>query len=180
MQDRWSEEITMKLTANQLRDIILEEIKNSSSKKKKLSEAITRITEDEVAAWKAGDWGYVSGDEVGPPEHDHEEFLHGHESGHPQDDEGYMVKSRMVSMKMMAEDICKLLDAQDQLPGWAQDHVAVAHENLQQVHGYLMGDSKLGAIQEGHSRITSKELEEWSLGNWGFLDDSEDLQSKDD
>lgn len=142
----------MKLTASQLRKIILEEM--NSSKKKNLSEAITRITEDEIAAWKQGDWGYVSGDAEMPGEaHDHEQFLHGHESGHPADDEGYMVKSRMSSMKQMAADICELLDSQDQLPSWAQDHVAVAHENLQQVHGYLMGDSKLDAMHELHNRI---------------------------
>ena len=89
-----------------------------------------------------------------------------------------MAKSRMVSLKSMAADICKLLDMQDQLPAWAQDHISVAHENLQQVHGYLMGDSKLDSIHESHSRITSKELEQWSKGNWDFLDEAEDSQSK--
>lgn len=54
----------MKLTQKQLRNIVREEIKNVVSGKKNLSEAMTRITEDEVAAWKRGDWGYVSGDSL--------------------------------------------------------------------------------------------------------------------
>lgn len=29
-----------------------------------MNEAMTRITEDEIAAWKKGDWGYVSGDNL--------------------------------------------------------------------------------------------------------------------
>jgi hypothetical protein len=71
---------------------------------------------------------------------DPKRFLHGED---PDDDEGSMVKSRLYSMKQMAEDVCDLLNAGDQLPGWVQDHIAVAHENLQQVHGYLTGASGL-------------------------------------
>lgn len=54
----------MKLTPAQLRKIIREEVKKAASGKKNLSEAMTRITEDEIAAWKRGDWGYVSGDNL--------------------------------------------------------------------------------------------------------------------
>ena len=67
---------------------------------------------------------------------DAERFLHGED---PQDSEGAMAKVRLVSMCKMAEELGSLLQNDDQLPGWVQDHIAVAHENLQQVHGYLMG-----------------------------------------
>ena len=70
---------------------------------------------------------------------DPQRFLHGHDSGHPHDDEGYMLKLRLASLKKMACDLCELVDEGDQLPGWSQDHIAVAHENLQQGHGYLTG-----------------------------------------
>jgi len=193
----------MKLTAIQLRNIIREEVKKATLGKKNLSEGMTRITEDEVAAWKKGDWGYVSGDVMPEPGHDHQEFLHGSDEGHPHDDEGYMVKSRMASMKKMAEDVCGLLDSEDQLPAWVQDHVAVAHENLQQVHGYLMGDEEMRSYQqsapvslekppmpigesrnrksnnlnEAHTRVTQEEMKAWMRGDWGFVsEDSEEDQ----
>lgn len=72
-----------------------------------------------------------------------ERFLHGSEHGEPHDDEGYMAKSQLASMKEMAWEVCELLDSDDQLPGWVQNHLAVAHENLRQVHGYLRGDEVL-------------------------------------
>jgi len=126
-------------------------------------------------------------------------FLHGSDSGHPMDDEGYMVKSQMASLKEMASEVCDLLNDEDQLPGWVQSHVAVAHENLQQIHGYLTGDEKMRNSQqlqsmmplvpesfkhfnklvEGHSRITTQEIEEWKKGNWGFLEEDVN-ESKDD
>ena len=111
-------------------------------------------------------------------------FLHGSESGHPHDDEGYMVKSRLYSLKKMAHDICELTQPEDQFPGWVQDHISVAHENLQQVHGYLTGDEALrsysmkkpgmaeSVLRESHSRITREEKEAWLRGEWGF--ESED------
>lgn len=71
---------------------------------------------------------------------DPQRFLHGED---PEDDEGSMVKGRLYSMKEMAEEVCELLHSGDQLPGWVQDHIAVAHENLQQVHGYLTGSEAL-------------------------------------
>ena len=77
--------------------------------------------------------------------HDHQEFLHGHESGHPVDDEGYMVKSRMSSMKKMADEIDEMLDTEDQLPGWVQDLVATAHNDLQHVYDYLSGDAEMNS-----------------------------------
>lgn len=135
----------MKLTATMLRKIIAEEISKARPKKTKLSESITRITEDEMAAWKGGNWGYVAGDDHEPAVDfdDDDSFLHGSEHGDVIDDEGYMAKSQLASMKEMAYEVCELLDGDDQLPGWVQNHLAVAHENLRQIHGYLTGDAKL-------------------------------------
>ena len=63
-------------------------------------------------------------------------FLHGED---PHDSEGEMAKGKLMSMCEMAEELAQLLQEDDQLPGWVQDHISVAHENLQQVHGYLIG-----------------------------------------
>lgn len=73
---------------------------------------------------------------VGVSGKDPKRFLHGED---PDDSEGAMVKSRLHSMKKMARELCEIIEENDQLPGWVQDHIAVAHENLQQVHGYLTG-----------------------------------------
>ncbi len=122
-----------------------------------------------------------------PAAHDHNQFLHGFDDGHPQDDEGGMVKSRMYSMKKMAAEVCGLLDDDDQLPGWVQDHISVAHENLRQVHGYLMGENAKAShdmtnesrrnrsklMRESHARITKEEMEAWGRGEWGFTSEDE-------
>lgn len=147
----------MKLTASQLRRIIAEE----------------------VSLVKTGD-------------KDPQRFLHGYESGHPMDDEGYMIRSRMVDVKEIAETICSLLDDGDQLPAWVQDLVASAHADLEHVKHYLVGDEKLRAhkggampmgesrrrssrrLSEGHARITSREMEQWKSGNWGFVSESDE------
>lgn len=63
-------------------------------------------------------------------------FLHGED---PDDSEGAMAESRLGSLAKMAEELSMILEPDDQLPGWVQDHISVAHENLQQVHGYMMG-----------------------------------------
>ena len=138
-----------------------------------LLEGHARITEEEMAAWKSGDWGFTS---KSPSGHDHQEFLHGHESGSPMDDEGDMVKSRMASMKKMAAEICDMLDADDQLPAWAQDLLATSHNDLRHVHDYLVGGRSLSHSQvsearlvEVHNRITSKEIAAWKRGDWGFV-----------
>jgi hypothetical protein len=106
-------------------------------------------------------------------------FLHGSESGHPMDDEGYMLKSRMSSMKKMASELCGLLDNDDQLPGWVQDLVATSHNDLQHVYDYLMGDSALDSqmheskkskkLNESYKRITQDELDAWKQGDWGYV-----------
>lgn len=90
---------------------------------------LRKIIEEEFAAMTGAD--------------DSRRYLHGYEAGHPGDDEGYMAKSRLFSVSQMAEELCNLLKSGDQLPGWVQDHLAVAHENLQQIHGYMMGDEAL-------------------------------------
>lgn len=140
---------------------------------KSLLEGHARITEEEMAAWKSGDWGFTSQHDGG---HDHQEFLHGHESGHPGDDEGDMVKGRMASLKKMAAEICDMLDPDDQLPAWVQDLLATSHNDVRHVHDYLsgvkgpakhpMGESRLS---EGHSRITQEEFSAWKRGDWGFV-----------
>jgi hypothetical protein len=120
---------------------------------------------------------------------DPQRFLHGFESGHPMDDEGYMVKSRMSDVKDMAETICGLIEMGDQLPAWVQDLVASAHTDLEHVKDYLEGDEKLRAygktktsipmgesrkrkaksLKEGHARITQEEFAAWKSGDWGFV-----------
>lgn len=184
----------MKITAEQLKKIIRETVESELNEKKNLSEAMTRITAEEVEAWKKGDWGYVAGDEVAQDDdvdhgmmdmtdsQDTERFLHGHEHGHPHDDEGAMVKSRLYSVKEMAHDLCDTIENEDQLPGWVQDHISIAHENLQQVHGYIMGQQnavehgkqldRIGeaktTLSEAHNRITKEEMDAWMRGEWGF------------
>jgi len=70
---------------------------------------------------------------------DPQRFLHATEDEQRGDDEGAMAKSRLNSLREMCDELCQILNDDDQLPGWVQDHLAVAHENLQQAHGYLMG-----------------------------------------
>ena len=48
----------MKLTTTQLRSIIREEVQKASGRRR-LSESHSRISANELAAWKSGDWGYV-------------------------------------------------------------------------------------------------------------------------
>lgn len=123
----------MKIKIAELRSLIRES----------LNEGHARITSEEVEAWKKGDWGFVSSSDDSQQHDDPERFLHGHESGHAHDDEGYMVKSNLYSMKKMAEEVCELVKPGDQLPGWVQELLAISHENLSHVHRYLTGDEAL-------------------------------------
>jgi len=107
---------------------------------------------------------------------DSQRFLHGFESGHPKDDEGYMIKSRMADVKEMAETICELLEMGDQLPAWVQDLVASAHTDLEHVKDYLVGDEKMrnykqggAGLAEAYTRITPDEIKAWMKGDWGFV-----------
>ena len=94
---------------------------------------LRRIIKEEMAA------SFAPGDAGKDPKR----FLHGFESGHPMDDEGYMIKSRMADIKEMAATICDLLEMEDQLPGWVQDLVAGAHRDMEHVRDYLVGDEKM-------------------------------------
>lgn len=62
-------------------------------------------------------------------------FLHGED---PEDSEGGMALGQLNAICEMAEELVGLLNSDDQLPGWVQNHITVSHENLRQVHGYLM------------------------------------------
>ena len=176
----------MKLTATQLRNIIREEVKKATLGKKNLSEGMARITEDEVAAWRSGNLGYVSGDSKPESGHDHEEFLHGSEEGHPYDAEGDMVKSRLSAMSKMSGEISELLHDEDQLPAWVQDLVATSHNDLQHVYDYLTGEASEMASQqtmpvgearnnksknlnESHTQVTQDEMRAWMRGDWGYI-----------
>jgi len=179
----------MKLTAIQLRSIIHEEVKKATLGKKNLSEGMARITADEVAAWRSGNLGYVSGDAT-EPGHDDQEFLHGSEEGHPHDAEGDMVKSRLGSMAKMSNEISELLHDEDQLPGWVQDLVATSHNDLQHVYDYLTGEASEMAAQqtmpvgearnnksknlnESHAQVTQEEMRAWMRGDWGYVSESD-------
>lgn len=59
-------------------------------------------------------------------------FLHG-----GQDPEGGMALSKLHRMCHMTQMLTDILHEDDQLPGWVQDHISVAHENLAQVFGYI-------------------------------------------
>jgi hypothetical protein len=118
---------------------------------------------------------------------DSDRFLHGGEAGQPFDDEAYMIKSQMLSIKQMASQVCDMLESGDQLPAWLQSHVAVAHENLRQAHGYLMGDAVLDSapkephfMNESYSRITQEEMSAWMKGDWGFVSDLKESNFSDD
>jgi len=67
-------------------------------------------------------------------------FLHD-PKGAPED-EGSMVKAQLKAIEETAADLAKLLVDEDQLPGWVQNHVSVAEENLAQVASYLRPKSK--------------------------------------
>lgn len=79
-------------------------------------------------------------------------FLHGED---PQDSEGAMAKGKLISICEMAAELADLLQDEDQLPGWTQDHISVAHENIQHVHGYLIYKDSSNAqsdVSEGFIR----------------------------
>jgi len=61
-------------------------------------------------------------------------FLHDEKNPDP---EGAMVKSRLHRIVEMSKDLHGMLANEDQLPGWVQDHVTAAHENLSQVYSYM-------------------------------------------
>lgn len=103
-------------------------------------ETLRRIIREEYESWGVG-------------EKDPTRFLHGED---PKDSEGAMAKGKLMSLCKMAEELAELLQDEDQLPGWTQDHISVAHENIQQVHGYMTGkaasDGQPG-MSEGRRRL---------------------------
>ena len=103
---------------------------------------LRRIIKEEVSLAKVGD-------------KNPQRFLHGFDSGHPMDDEGYMAKSRMADIKEMAATICGLLEDADQLPAWCQDLIASAHTDLEHVKDYMAGDEKLRSYKEKSSATTA-------------------------
>ena len=109
------------------------------------SSQLRKIIMEEVSLAKSGD-------------KDPQRFLHGFESGHPMDDEGYMLKSRMADIKEMAETVCNLLESEDQLPGWVQDLVAGAHRDLEHVKDYLVGDEKMRSKAPPPAALSPKNL----------------------
>jgi hypothetical protein len=70
-------------------------------------------------------------------------FLHNPESGVAP--EGGMVLGKLHRISEMAQMLMGILEANDQLPPWVQDHVSVAYENLDQVFGYLEPKSHMGS-----------------------------------
>jgi len=121
---------------------------------------------------------------------DSQRFLHGYEENHPHDDEGYMLKSNLYSMKQMAEEVCEIVQSDDQLPGWVQELLAVSHENLSHVHRYLTGDEALrkysqqpqmkeSKLNESHNRITKEEMDAWMRGDWGFVSEGGTMKTYD-
>lgn len=51
----------MRISTSQLRRIIKEEVANvRGARRARLSEGHARITPEEMAAWKRGNWGYIS------------------------------------------------------------------------------------------------------------------------
>jgi len=67
-------------------------------------------------------------------------FLHD-PSGAPED-EGEMAKKLLSRIQTMSQMLSEMLVAEDQLPGWVQSHITVAHENLAQVMSYMEPKSK--------------------------------------
>lgn len=61
--------------------------------------------------------------------------------GRPED-EGAMAKAQLQGISETAKDLEALLVDEDQLPGWVQEHITVAEENLAQVASYLRPASK--------------------------------------
>lgn len=92
---------------------------------------------------------------------ENEKYLHGYESHHPIDDEGEMIKTRMLGLKRMAQEIEDALKNEDQLPAWAQDLVAQSYSTLEHVHAYLV-DSKPEETNEakrkGPTKKTAKKI----------------------
>jgi hypothetical protein len=91
-------------------------------------------------------------DSLGVGEKNPNRFLHGED---PADSEGAMAKGKLLALCEMATELADLLQDEDQLPGWTQDHISVAHENIRQVYGYLAYKDSSEA-QSGASQSVSR------------------------
>lgn len=67
-------------------------------------------------------------------------FLHDPD-GSPED-EGEMAQNLLSRIQTMSEMLSGMMVADDQLPGWVQSHITVAHENLAQVMSYMEPKSR--------------------------------------
>lgn len=103
-------------------------------------EMLRRIIKEEYESWGVG-------------EKDPTRFLHGED---PQDSEGAMAKGKLMSLCKMTKELAGLLQDEDQLPGWTQDHISVAHENIQQVHGYMMGQASSENSVKAENKINRR------------------------
>lgn len=95
-------------------------------------------------------------DSWGVGEKDPSRFLHGED---PTDSEGAMAKGKLIALCEMATELADLLQDEDQLPGWTQDHISVAHENIRQVYGYLAYKDSSGAqsgVPQSVSRVSRR------------------------
>lgn len=75
-------------------------------------------------------------DDASGPDGTSTRFLHDPE-GEAVDPEGGMAKSKLHRIRTMADMLDSILNHNDQLPPWVQDHIAAAYENLDQVFGYI-------------------------------------------
>jgi hypothetical protein len=85
------------------------------------SEQLKRLIREEYASFGIGDKKPTR-------------FLHGED---PEDSEGGMALGQLSDICRMSEELEEILNSEDQLPGWVQNHLTVSHENLRQIHGYL-------------------------------------------
>jgi hypothetical protein len=69
------------------------------------------------------------------PPHGTRQFLHNPDSG--KNYEGAMIRSRLHRMEEMASELLSMINPEDEIPAWVQDHIAVAHSKLASVFSYL-------------------------------------------
>lgn len=100
----------------------------------------------------------VDYDEYEDNDDDSEYFLHGYDDDAPNDEEGRMAKYQLSRVMKMAAMLSDMLEPDDQLPGWVQDHISVAHENLGQVFSYMEPKFDMGV--EGDAEDEDEDYEE--------------------
>lgn len=68
-------------------------------------------------------------------------FLHNPEA--KTDPDGRMSKSQLSHISTIAGQLDKIMDMDDELPGWVTQHISVAQENLEQVLSYIQPRAKM-------------------------------------